>query len=180
MDKTMELNQIIDTAKQDFHDGKFKQAIQGFETALETLRSEGKTLEAAEMANNLSVAYLQNKNKTKALEIVEGTDQIFAENGDVVKQAMALGNQAAALEALKRFDEAEQAYQSSADLLEETGEQELRGYVLQSLSALQLRRGRQIDGLISMKSGLDGQEKLSLRQRFLRWILKIPFKFVGK
>jgi tetratricopeptide (TPR) repeat protein len=176
----MDLNQIIDTAKKDFHDRKFKQAIQGFETALDALHSDGKSLEAAEMANNLSVAYLQNKDKTKALEIVLGTDQIFAEHGDVVKQAMALGNQAAALEALKRFDEAEQAYQNSADLLEETGEQELRGYVLQSLSALQLRRGRQIDGLISMKSGLDGQEKLSLRQRFLRWILKIPFKFVGK
>jgi len=176
----MDLNQISEKAKQDFHDGKYKDAVQGFEAALEGLRAEGKTLEAAEMANNLSVAYLKNKKKQQALEIVLGTDQIFAEHNDVVKQAMALGNQAAALEALKRFDEAEQAYQQSADLLENTDEQELRRYVLQSLSALQLRQGRQLDGLISMKTGLDGQEKLSLRQRFLRWILKIPFKLVGK
>jgi tetratricopeptide (TPR) repeat protein len=180
MEITMELNQIIEQAKQDYQNENYQAAIDGFKTALEAYEAEGKAFEAAEMANNLSVVYLQNKKKKQALEVVLGTEKIFEQHNDVVKQAMALGNQAAALEALKRFDEAEQAYQKSADLLAETGEEELRGYVLQSLSALQLRSGRHLDGLISMKSGLDGQEKLSLRKRILRWILKIPFRFVGK
>jgi tetratricopeptide (TPR) repeat protein len=180
MDEKMDIDKIVEQAKQDFQNEAYESAVKGFETALEAYRSEGKELETAEMANNLSVVYLKDKKKKQALEIVLGTDKIFEQHNEIVKQAMALGNQAAALEALKRFDEAEQAYQKSADLLEEAGEEDSRGYVLQSLSALQLRQGRQLDGLISMKSGLDGQEKLPLRKRILRWILKIPFRFVGK
>jgi tetratricopeptide (TPR) repeat protein len=170
----------INQAKKDFQNGNFKAAIKGFESALAAFQASGNELDAAEMANNLSVSLLQAKKKQRALDVVEGTDQIFARHNQPTKQAMAIGNRAAALEALKRFDEAEQAYQQSADLLQGAGEEELRGYVLQSLSALQLRRGQQLDGMINMLSGLEGQEKLPLRKRLLRWILKIPFKFSGK
>jgi tetratricopeptide (TPR) repeat protein len=176
----MDINQIVEKAKEDFQNKELKSAIEGFQTALEAYQKDGAELEVAEMANNLSVVHLQDKNPEQALEIVEGTDKVFEAHNEIVKQAMALGNKAAALEALKRLDEAEQAYQKSADLLEEAGEKDLRAYVMQSLSALQLRQGRQLDGLISMKSGLDAKEKLPLRQRILRWILKIPFRFVGK
>ena len=178
--ETENLGHTIEKAKQDFANGDLKAAIKGFEAALTAYQTAGNQLDAAEMANNLSVALLQAKKKKQALEVVMGTDKIFAQHNQLTKQAMAIGNQAAALEALKRFDEAEQAYQRSADLFESTGEKEMRGYVLQSLAALQLRRGQQLDGLISMMSGLEGQEKLPLRKRFLRWILKIPFKFAGK
>lgn len=174
-----QMNDLIEKAKQEFQQGNFKAAIQGFETALENYQAEGKELEAAEMANNLSVALLKNKKNKKALEVVLGTDTIFEQHSDITKQAMALGNQAAAYEALKQFGPAEEAYRKSAELLKTTGDEELRGYVLQALSALQLRQGKNLDGLLSMKTGLDGQEKLSLRKRFLRWILKIPFRFLG-
>lgn len=174
--ETDNLDQKIEQAKKDFQNGNFKPAIEGFKLAHAAFRQAGNQLDAAEMANNLSVCYLQAKNKKKALEIVLGTDQIFADYNEPTKQAMAIGNQAAALEALKRYDEAEEAYKQSADLFQVTGDDELRGYVMQSLSALQLRRGQQIDGMISMVAGLEGQEKLPVRKRFLRWLLRIPFK----
>lgn len=174
------IDELVERAKQDFHNGKYKAAINGFQTALEFYRDQGKDLDAAEMANNLSAAYLKNKNHKQALEVVIGTDEVFEQHSETTKQAMALGNQASAYEALKQFDKAEEAYQKSAGLLKITGDEELRGYVMQSLSAMQLRRGKNLDGIVSMMSGLDGQEKLPLRKRFLRWILKIPFKFIGK
>jgi tetratricopeptide (TPR) repeat protein len=173
------MNEIVEQAKQDFQQGNYKAAIDGFKIALETYRAEGKELESAEMANNLSVALLKNKKHKQALEIVLGTDAIFERHNETTKQAMALGNQAAAYEAQKQYDKAEQAYQKSAELLKTTGDEDLRGYVLQSLSALQLRQGKNLDGLLSMKTGLDGQEKLPLRKRILRWFLKLPFRFLG-
>ena len=176
---TTNITDLVELAKQDFQEGNFKTAIAGFKSALESYQAEGKELEAAEMANNLSVALLKNKKHKQALEVVLGTEKVFEQYEETTKQAMALGNQAAALEALKRFEEAEKAYQASADLLKTTGDEELRGYVMQALSALQLKQGRNLDGLLSMKTGLDGQEKLPLRKRFLRWILKIPFRFLG-
>ena len=174
------LDQTIEQAKKDFQNGNFKAAIKGFHNAQAAYQAEANELDAAEMANNLSVSLLQAKKKQPALDVVLGTDEIFAQHNQITKQAMAIGNQAAALEALRRYDEAEQAYQRSADLLQGAGEEELRGYVMQSLSALQLRRGQKLDGMFSMISGLEGQEKLSLRKRFLRWLLKIPFKLSGK
>lgn len=174
------INDLIEKAKQDFQQGNFKAAIQGFENALETYRADGKELEAAEMANNLSVALLKNKKNKKALEVVLGTEVTFEQHSETTKQAMALGNQGAAYEALKQYEKAEEAYRKSAELLKTTGDEELRGYVLQSLSALQLRQGKNLDGLLSMKTGLEGQEKLPLRKRFLRWLLKIPFRFLGR
>jgi tetratricopeptide (TPR) repeat protein len=176
---TTNINDVVDRAKHDFQEGNIKAAIEGFKSALETCQEEGRDLEAAEMANNLSVALLKNKKKKQALEVVLGTDKVFEQHKETTKQAMALGNQAAALEALKQFDAAEKTYRASADLLKTTGDEELRGYVLQSLSALQLKQGKNLDGLLSMKTGLDGQEKLPLLKRFLRWILKIPFRFLG-
>lgn len=174
----MEIEDTVNQAKQAFERGKFQDAVKGFETALQAYRSEGKEVEAAEMANNLSVVFLKQKKNQTALDIVLGTEKVFEQNNQLTKQAMAIGNKAAALEALKRYDEAEEAYNLSAELLKGSNEEELRGYVLQSLAALQMRRGKQLDSLFSMKSGLDGQEKLSLRKRFLRWMLKIPFRFL--
>lgn len=69
------------------------------------------------MANNCSVAYLKAGNAAAALEAVTGTDAIFAEKGDRLRQAMALGNQAAALEGLNQLDAAIGSYNQSAELL---------------------------------------------------------------
>jgi hypothetical protein len=45
-----------------------------------------------------------------------GTEAVFAEAGDIRRQAMAVGNRGTVLEALKRYDEALDAYDLSASL----------------------------------------------------------------
>ncbi|MFU8773783.1 MAG: tetratricopeptide repeat protein, partial [Anaerolineales bacterium] len=151
----------------------FQQAADGF-------RAGGDKLTAAEMDNNRSVCFLQADKPEMALQVLADTPDIFAKVGDQRRQAMALGNQAAALAALKRFDEAEEKYQQSSTILKDIGDTELRTDVMKSLSALQLKRGQQLDALLSMHIGLQQAEKPNLRQRFLKKLLEIPFNIMGR
>jgi len=91
-----------------------------------------------------------------------------------------LGNTGAALEALGRLEEAIQAYQMSSDLLKETGDKAMRVHVMQSLSALQLRTGRQMESMATMQFGLEEIEKPSLTQRTLQKLLKIPTNLLNR
>jgi tetratricopeptide (TPR) repeat protein len=93
---------------------------------------------------------------------------------------MAIGNQAAALDALGRYEEAAQAYERSAILLKELGEMDLYANTLQSLSAVQLHMGRQLEALASMQAGLEGLQKPSAYQRLARKLLKSPFSLLGR
>ena len=172
------IEQIVRQAKSDFQSGSYKNAISGFSTARQFFLDQGDSLNAAEMANNLSVAYLQNKQTQEALKIVLGTDLVFEEAGETLKQAIALGNIGAALEAQKDLEGAGEAYQKSADLFDEAGEKDMRSTVLKSLSAIHIRQGKQLESIFAMQKSLEGQKKLTFRERFLKRFLKLPFKFL--
>jgi tetratricopeptide (TPR) repeat protein len=161
-----------------YRQGDYLAAARAFEAAAEGYSALGDELQAAEMANNCSVAYLQARDAASALRIVEGSPELFAQAGDVRRQAMALGNQAAALDALGRTQDALQVYQQSAQLLEESGEDELRAHLMQSISALQLRSGSQIEALVSMQEGLNGLKKPTLKQRLLKKLIQTPFRLL--
>jgi tetratricopeptide (TPR) repeat protein len=174
------IDEHILQAKLNFQSGDYKNAIRGFLEAQEYFLNSNNEIMAAEMANNLSVAYLQDGQKKNALEIVEGTNLIFEQAGDTLRQALALGNLAAALEAMKRFPEAEDAYQKSAELFGQCNEKEYQSTVLKSLSALHIRQGKQLKSIFSMQQSLEHQPKPSLKDRLLKHFLKLPFKFLGK
>ena len=80
---------LSEEGKKAFEKGDFEKAIQFFSNAAENYAAEGKQLESAEEKNNLSVALLQTERAEEALEAAKGTDAIFAEAGDKLKQAMA-------------------------------------------------------------------------------------------
>jgi tetratricopeptide (TPR) repeat protein len=174
------ISAFVEEAKSAFHSGNFHLAIQKFKQARHFYQDNDLPLEAAEMANNLSVAYLQAKQKKNALEAVSGTDSLFEEAGDIRRQAIALGNLGSAQEANKLREQAIISYKKSAELFEQCGDSEMRTTVLRSLSALQVRQGTQLESLLAMQRSLQAKEKLSLKDRILLWLLKIPFRFSGK
>jgi len=92
---------------------------------------------------------------------------------------MTLGNQAAALEALDRIEEAERIYWQAAEIFSDLGETELRLPLLQSISALQLRTGRHLQAVASMYSGVENINKPTLKQRFLKGLLGIPIQILN-
>jgi tetratricopeptide (TPR) repeat protein len=166
--------------KSAYQRGELLDAARYFEAARQGFGAAGDWLSAAEMANNASVAYLQAEQAESALKAVEGTIEVFAQAGDLRRQGMALGNQAAALEELDRTEEAIAAYQKSAEILDQAGEDQLRANVMQSLSMLQFREGRQLQALASMQAGLEGVQRPSPKQMFLKKLLHIPFEMMGR
>lgn len=170
--------QLAKEAQQAYKQGDYVAAARAFEAAAQGYQSLEDKLSVAEMYNNSSVAYLQAGDGDSALRVVLGTPEIFSEAGDGLRHGMALGNLGAALEAVGRLDEAIQAYQQSAELLKQADETDMRARVMQSLSALQLRTGHQLEALASMQAGLDGLKKPSPRQRVLRKLLDMPSKVI--
>ncbi len=142
-----------------------------YKNASQVYADAGNTLMAAEMDNNLSVTLLKMKDAEGALQAAAGTDLLFQEAGDMERQAIAIANQAAAKEALGQLAEALEGYQLASDLLKQSGNRQMRSYVLQSISALQLRTGKQLQAMATMDAALDNKSKLSLKERLLRKLL---------
>ncbi|MGB7873246.1 MAG: hypothetical protein WBL25_02595 [Anaerolineales bacterium] len=169
---TSEPQQLVDQGKQAFAAQDYEQAASFFSEAASAYEALDDTLNAAETKNNLSVAMLQAGKAQAAFEAAAGTDEIFSQANDVKRQAMALGNQAAALDALKKPDQALEAYEQSAALFAEAGESEMRSIVLQSAAAIKLKRGKVMDSALSMIGSVESTQKPNLLQRFLRFLLR--------
>jgi tetratricopeptide (TPR) repeat protein len=172
--------ELAATGRDAFERGEFAAAANAFQAAADGYSLAEDPLNAAEMKNNCSVARLQGGDAPGALAAVRGTAEVFAEEEAMREQALALGNEAAALQALGKPEEAETLYRQSADLLAETGEDELRASVLRSISELQLKQGRHLEAVASMHAGLEGLEKPKPRQRLVRKLLEMPFKFLNR
>ncbi len=162
-----------------FRAGRFEEAAAGYEAARRAYEAAGEPIKQAEMANNLSVAWLQAGRPQAALAAVQGTPDTLAALGDEPRAAQAYGNLAAAFEACGDLAQAEPAYREAADRFERLGDAENRTLTLKALSQLQMRRGRPMEALGSMQVGLGGASRLSIRQRFLRWLLTLPGKLLG-
>jgi tetratricopeptide (TPR) repeat protein len=176
--ETLNAQQLADEGQAEYKRGDYLSAARLFKAAADGFLAREEELLAAEMANNCSVAYLKAGDANAALEQVIGSELIFACNGDIKRQAMAIGNRAAALEGLKRLDEALAAYEESAELFKNAGEFELRAYVYQSISALQLRRGHYLEAYAVMRAGVMGVKEPNLTQQLLKTLMDVPFKFL--
>ena len=164
--------QLSEEGSQAFQKGQYDSAANSFAAAAEGYAAAGKSVDSAEMKNNQSVALLKAGDAQGAFDSVAGTESIFQAAGDIRRKGFAVGNEASALEALGRLDEAAKKYQQSADLLEKAGEDQMRAIVLESLSALQLKQGKAMDAAISMQSGVIGVKKPTLKQRIAKTLIK--------
>jgi len=161
--------------QQAYQNGTLDEAAQAYQDALNAYTAEDNPGKAAEMANNLCVVFLQNKQPELALEIVSGTEKVFLEMEDQKHAAFAYGNYGAALEACDHPREAETAYRKAMAIFSELGEDDALSQTAQSLSQLLLKQGRSLEALSSMQAGIEGKKKkLSLKDRILQKLLRIP------
>jgi tetratricopeptide (TPR) repeat protein len=171
---------MIDQAKAAYEAEDFDEAAKWYERAAGEYTLQADVLNAAEMQNNRSVSLLRSGSPQAAYQASKGTEIVFANARDVHRQAMALGNQAAALEALKKDDDAIQLYKESNELLKQINEPDLRLYVLQSLSGLYLRKRQFLQAMAAMQAALDLKDHLSIRERLLKKLLQIVFSLLGR
>lgn len=170
--------QLAREGQAEYQKGEYLSAAKIFMAAADGFSMTGDPISAAEMANNGSVAYLKAGKSETALEAARGTDQVFHCAGDVKREAMALGNQASALEKLQRLEEALAMYEKSASLLKEAGELELRAYVHQSISELLLHQGKYLEAYAMMRAGVMEITDPNPSQKILKSLMEIPFKFL--
>jgi tetratricopeptide (TPR) repeat protein len=161
-----------------YRDGDYETAAAKFLATENAYTTAGDSLTAAEMANNRSVALLKAGDAQGALLAAQGTDLIFATAGDLKRQAVALANQAAALEDLKKLDRALELYIQAAEVFKQAGEKDQRSYVLQRISTLQLRTGEQLKSLASMDAALDNKTKLTWKDRLMKGLLGQVFRML--
>jgi tetratricopeptide (TPR) repeat protein len=167
-----EPHQLAEDGKRAFVAGHYAEAASAFAEASRGFTLGHDNLHAAEMENNLSVALLKDDQPQQALDAAAGTDKTFEGAGDGKRQAMAFGNQAAALEALKRYKEALNLYERAADLFAQYGELELRSLVLKSAAAIRLKQGKLNAAGMDMLGSLGAVEKPNLFQRLLKFLLR--------
>ena len=171
--------QIESEAKSFYHAGDYMKAAKSFQAARQGYSLANNDFMAAEMANNCSVSYLMAGENESALQALEGVEFVFIQADDQKRQAMTLGNQAAALDALGRLEEAEEKYWEAAQIFKDLGDTELRLPIMQSISSLQLRTGRHYQAIASMYAGIEKINNPNLKQRFLKRLLGIPFQILN-
>ena len=168
----LEPSEMAEQGKKAFENKKFDEAAGLFQQASEAFALGRAGLMAAEMKNNMSVALLKAGKPQEALAAAMDTDKIFAGANDLKREGMALGNQAAALEGLDRYDEAISAYERSAELFAEAGEGDLRSMVMKSAAAMKLKKGKITDSAFKMMGALDVKDNPSVFERILKFFLR--------
>jgi len=169
---TLEPAQLADQGKKAFANRNFDEAAELFQQAADGFTAGRAGFMAAEMMNNKSVALLQAGKPQDALLAAQDTDKLFAGANDIKRQGMALGNQAAALEGLKRYDDAIAAYERSAELFAQAGEGDLRSMVMKSAAGIKLKTGKISESAFKMMGSLDVKESPSIFERILKFFLR--------
>jgi tetratricopeptide (TPR) repeat protein len=166
---------LAEQGKDEYAKGNHASAADLFLQAAQAYRNTNDELNAAEMMNNQSVALLQAGKAKEALQATEGTEEIFQKAGDLKRQGIAVGNRAAALEGLKKIDEALAEYERAATLLEEAGEGDMHSVVRKAAANLNLKRGRITAAQMDVYDSMRLVEKPNVTQRIMKFLKRIGF-----
>jgi tetratricopeptide (TPR) repeat protein len=167
---------LAEKGKLEYEQGNYGAAANLYSQAAQAYATAQDELSAAEMKNNQSVALLQAGKVKEALQATEGTEEIFANAGDLRRQGIAVGNRAAALEGLKKWKEALAEYDRAAALLEQAGAGDMHSMVRKAAANLNLKRGHLADSQMDVYDSLRLVEKPTLTQRIMKFLIRIGFK----
>ena len=175
MDQTNAIT-LAEKGKQEYELGNYLAAADLFSQAAQAHASVQDELNAAEMKNNQSVALLKGGKAKEALNATEGTEAIFQKTGDIKRQGIAVSNRAAALEGLKKWNEALSEYDRAASLFEQVGEGDMHSMVRKTAANLHLKRGNITNSQMDVYDSLRLVEKPTLAQRIMKFFIRIGFK----
>lgn len=164
---------LAENGKKEYGKGNFKAAAEIFSQAAQAYTSLQDALNAAEMKNNESVALLQAGKAKESLQATDGTEEVFQKAGDIKRQGIAVSNRAAALEGLKKWQEALAEYDRAASLFEQAGEGDMHSIVRKAAANLNLKRGRVMDSQMDVYDSLRLVEKPTFSQRIMKFLMRL-------
>jgi tetratricopeptide (TPR) repeat protein len=167
---------LAEQGKKEYEQENYLAAANLFSNAAQAYTLMKDELNAAEMKNNQSVALLQAGKAKEALQATEGTEEIFQRAGDIKRQGIAVSNRAAALEGMKKWQEALAEYDRAASLFEQVGEGDMHSIVRKAAANLNLKRGRLTDSQMDVFDSLRLVEKPTLLQRIMKFLVRMGFR----
>jgi tetratricopeptide (TPR) repeat protein len=167
---------LAERGKQEYQKGSYLVAADLFLEAAQAYEAARDELNAAEMKNNQSVALLQAGKAKEAFQAADGTEAIFEKAHDLKRQGIAISNRAAALEGLKKWNEALAEYDRAATRFEEAGEGDMHSIVRKAAANINLKRGRITDSQMDVFDSLRLVEKPTLMQRIMKFLVRIGFR----
>lgn len=171
----MDANTFAEQGKQQYGKGAYGAAADLFSQAAQAFSAAQDELNAAEMKNNQSVALLKAGKAEAALQATDGTEEIFQQAGDRRRQGIAIANRAAALEGLKKLNEAVAEYNRAADIFEALGEGDMHSVVRKATAEIFLKRGYIGNTQMDVFDSLRLVEKPTFSQRILKFLMRIGF-----
>ena len=171
----MDAKTLAEQGKQEYGKGAYGIAADLFAQAAQAYSAEQDELNAAEEKNNQSVALLQAGKAEAALQATEGTEEIFQKAGDLKRQGIAIANRAAALEGLKKSNEALDEYNRAATIFEQAGEGDMHSIVRKATAELFLKRGYIGNTQMDVFDSLRLVEKPTFSQRILKFLMRLGF-----
>jgi len=169
----MDAKTLAEQGKQEYGKGAFLFAADKFAQAAKAYQAVQDELNAAEMQNNASVALVKAGKAEAALQATEGTEEIFQKAGDLKRQGIAIANRAAALEGLKKLNEAVAEYNRAADIFEQLGEGDMHSVVRKASAEIFLKRGYIGNTQMDVFDSLRLVEKPTLSQRILKFLMRL-------
>jgi tetratricopeptide (TPR) repeat protein len=167
---------LAEQGKQEYQKGSYLVAADLFLQAAQAYEAARDDLNAAEMKNNQSVALLQAGKAKEAFQATDGTEAIFEKAQDLKRRGIAISNRAAALEGMKKWNEALAEYDRAATVFEEAGEGDMHSIVRKAAANINLKRGRITDSQMDVFDSLRLVEKPTLMQRFMKFLVRIGFR----
>lgn len=164
---------LADDGKSEYQKGNFKAAAVLFSQAAQAYASSKDELNAAEMKNNESVALLQAGKAKEALQATDGTEGVFQKAGDIKRQGISVSNRAAALEGMKKWQDALAEYDRAASLFEQAGAGDMHSIVRKAAANLNLKRGRITDSQMDVYDSMRLVEKPTFSQRIMKFLMRI-------
>lgn len=156
-----------------YQEGDFENAARLFGEAASAFVAAENPVDAAEMKNNQSVAFLQAGNAQAAFDAAHGTASTFARITDARREGIAFGNEATALQNLGRANEALAAYDLAAEAFKRAGEDQMRATVMQAMAGIELKQGKIMKALLTLQLGLAGVKNPTFKQRILLWLSRL-------
>jgi tetratricopeptide (TPR) repeat protein len=166
---------LAEQGKQEYAEGAYLAAADLFSQAVQAYIDVQDELNAAEMKNNQSVALLKAGKAEAALQVTDGTEEIFQKAGDLRRQGIAVANRAAALEGLKKLSEAMDEYNRAANIFEEAGEGDMHSIVRKATAEIFLKRGYIGNTQMDVLDSLRLVEKPTFTQRILKFMMRLGF-----
>ena len=171
----MDAQTLAEQGKQEYAKGAFGAAAGLFSQAAQAYENVQDQLNAAEMKNNQSVALLKAGKAEAALQATDGTEEIFQKAGDLKRQGIAVANRAAALEGLKKLNEAMGEYNRAADIFEAAGEGDMHSIVRKATAEIFLKRGYIGNTQMDVLDSLRLVEKPTFTQKILKLLMRWGF-----